>query len=178
MEPVLRMSPPRRDRTAWADKITKPSSASIAFLFSIKASHSLAVTRIPESFPWGSSSNSTISPEAKATVPFSAKINPWFLTSGASKATKPSNLARSSPSFTTSPNSSPWRKRSCPFIKSSKSIFMVVATRLPTSTEADRPKYTPFPLEIKTCPGARMRPIIWLGSAPVIRFKVEAAELG
>ena len=59
-------------------------------------------------------------------------------------------------------------------MKSALLMDIVVPTRPPTSTLAPAPKITPAGLLMNTCPGAWMRPRIWLGCWPSTRLSVAA----
>ncbi len=163
---------------AWADKITNPPGAMMACLFSTKVLMVAGVTRTLLSAPLPSNCNSYASPAAKATVPRLATITPLLRTSGANKAMNPPSAARSSPSFSTLPVAPLRLNLSWPLRYSSATAVCVVATKPPTSTLDDLPKYTPCGLTKITCPGAVMRPKIWLGCMSITRFKVDDCALG
>jgi hypothetical protein len=57
-------------------------------------------------------------------------------------------------------------------------MLWVVAIRLPTSTVDVGEKYRPWAFVSTTCPGALMRPKIWLGLASLMRLSVTACALG
>ncbi len=63
-------------------------------------------------------------------------------------------------------------------MKSLLVVLCVVATKPPTSTLDDLPKYTPSGFTSTTAPGAVMRPKIWLGWVSATRLSVADCALG
>src|SRR5580765_6469699 len=82
------------------------------------------------------------------------------------------------PSLTTAPAPPALYQFWRPARKSRSLIDRVVANRLPTSTEALRPKRMPFGLLKKIEPLAVSRPKISDGLLPVTRLRATAEELG
>ena len=166
-----------RPSSAWADcadSSTVPPSAFTRWRFSTRVSM-VALSTCTPSLECPVMPSVTASPAARAMLPIGALITPSLSTRGPSRA---AYFAWTSPRLTTAPVDPSRLKRYRPSRKSSLRMFMVLATRPPTSTREPGPNSTPDGLIRNTWPFAVSRPWISEGSLPTTRFSATAPAPG
>ena len=149
--PVLLTTLADRASAALPVMRTCPPSATMSCLFSIRVCR-VAGSTCTFSRPLAPACRVIWSPAAIATVPSWARRMPSLLTVGASRAMLPPSLAVSSPWLVMLPVAPFLLKVCLPLRKSSLAMFMVVATKPPTSTLLPWPNTTPLGLISHTCP--------------------------